>query len=154
MVKDPVQTIYAFDLTPAMLDLFHQWIRKEAIQNIYLQQANVLDLENQLPQDWVDYDLIVASALLEYIPRDQLIQALGSLKGLLNHQGRLLVFGTKRTRLTWWTAAKWWRTNLFDFESLEEKLRQAGFSTIQKKRLPASWNKYMIAIEAGIPGRP
>jgi len=141
-------SFHAFDLTPAMLDLFHQWISKEAVQNIFMQQANVLDLEHQLPQEWVDYDLIVASALLEYIPRDQLSQALGNLKGLLNHQGRMLVFVTKRTRLTRWTAAKWWRTNLFDRETFEGTLRRAGFTIFQQKRLPAGWDKYMFAMEA------
>jgi ubiquinone/menaquinone biosynthesis C-methylase UbiE len=141
-------SFHGFDLTPAMLDLFHQWINKEAVQNIHLQQANVLDLENQLPQDWVDFDLIVASALLEYIPKDKLSQALGNLKGLLHHQGRLLVIATKRTRLTSWTAARWWRTNLFDQEELEKELRQAGFTTIEMKKLPESWDAYMIAVEA------
>jgi hypothetical protein len=47
-----------------------------------------------------------------------------------------------------WTAAMWWRTNLFDQEELEAELRQAGFTTIQKKTLPKSWNSFMIAIEA------
>jgi hypothetical protein len=67
---------------------------------------------------------------------------------LLNKNGRLLVIVTKRTWLTRWTAAKWWRTNLFDREELEGELRQAGFTTIQKKTLPASWDSFMMAIEA------
>jgi 2-polyprenyl-3-methyl-5-hydroxy-6-metoxy-1,4-benzoquinol methylase len=107
-------TLNAFDITPAMLDLFQQWNRREGVQDIQLRQADVLDLENQLPQDWAGYDLIVSSAMLEYIPKDKLSQALGNLRKLLNHDGRLIAIVTKRTRLTTWTGAKWWGMNLFD----------------------------------------
>jgi ubiquinone/menaquinone biosynthesis C-methylase UbiE len=40
---------YAFDLTPAMSDVFSEWIAKQGIKNIELTQANVLILEEQLP---------------------------------------------------------------------------------------------------------
>jgi hypothetical protein len=86
--------------------------------------------------------------MLEYIPKDKLSQALGNLRKLLNHDGRLLAIVTKRTRLTTWTGAKWWGTNLFDHEEIERELRQAGFTAIQKKTLPASWDSFMMAIEA------
>src|SRR5512133_1803670 len=59
---------HGFDLTPAMLDLFRQWIEDEGAANIQVRQANVLALESQLPPDWKGYDLIVSSAMLEYIP--------------------------------------------------------------------------------------
>ena len=142
-------TFHGFDLSPAMLDLFRQWMNKEGVQDIQLQQANVLDLENQLPQGWAGYDLIVASAMLEYIPKEKLSQALGNLRNLLNQNGRLLVFVTKRTWIAQWIGAKWWKTNLFDREELERVLRQAGFTTSQKKTLPVSWDSFMLAIEAG-----
>jgi len=145
-------TFHGFDLTPAMLDLFRQWMHKEGVQDIQLQQANVLDLENQLPKDWKGYDLIVSSTMLEYIPEEKLSQALSSLRRLLNWDGHLLVFATKETRITRWTAAKWWRTNLFDREQLEVELRQAGFTTIQKKTLPDSWDSFIMVIEAGRMG--
>jgi hypothetical protein len=91
--------------------------------------------------------------MLEYIPKEKLNQALGSLRKLLNKNGCLLVFVTKRTWITKWTAAKWWRTNLFDRNELEVELHQAGFATIQNKTLPAAWDSYMMAIEAGINSR-
>jgi len=141
-------TFHAFDLTPAMLDLFRQWMKKEGVQDIQLQQANVLDLENQLPQDWKDYDLIVASTLLEYIPHEQIDRALSNLKRLMAEDGRLLVFVTKRTWIARWTGAKWWGTNLFNPDEIETNLRQAGFTAIQIKKLPASWDPFMLAVEA------
>jgi ubiquinone/menaquinone biosynthesis C-methylase UbiE len=65
-------TFHGFDLTPAMLELFQQWMQKEGVQDIQLQQANVLDLENKLPENWIGYDLIVSSAMLGYIPEEKL----------------------------------------------------------------------------------
>jgi cyclopropane fatty-acyl-phospholipid synthase-like methyltransferase len=74
-------TFHGFDLTQAMLDIFRRWMDKEAIRDIQLKQADVLDLENQLLKDWAGYDLIVSSAMLEYIPREKLNQTLSSLTG-------------------------------------------------------------------------
>jgi 2-polyprenyl-3-methyl-5-hydroxy-6-metoxy-1,4-benzoquinol methylase len=139
---------HGFDLTPAMLDLFRRWMDEEKVQDIQLQQANVLALDNQLPQDWQDYDVVVSSALLEYIPKEKLSLALGNLRQLLNQKGRLLVFVTKRTWIAKWTGAKWWGTNLYDPDEVEDYLRQAGFSNIQFKKLPDRWNGFMLAVEA------
>lgn len=141
-------TFHGFDLTPAMLELFRDWMQKEGAREIQLQQADVLDLENSLPPDWIGYDLIVSSAMLEYIPKQKLSQALNNLGRLLNPDGRLLILVTKRTWITRWTAAKWWRTNLFDRDELEVELRQAGFTTFHKKKLTGSWDSFMMAIEA------
>jgi ubiquinone/menaquinone biosynthesis C-methylase UbiE len=143
-------TFHAFDLTPAMLELFRQWVEKEKVQGIQFRQANVLDLENQLPADWSGYDLIVSSAMLEYIPKEKISQALSNLRRLLGKNGRLLILVTKQTWIAKWTAAKWWKTNLFNREDLEIQLREAGFPTIQKKKLPDSWDSFMMAIEAGV----
>lgn len=144
----PDITFHAFDLTPAMLDIFRDWIAQESAQNIHLRQADVLELERDLPPGWRAYDLIAASTLLEYISHQHLGLALRNLKGLLAQQGRLMLIVTKQTRLTHWLAARWWRTNLFDPAALEELLRQAGFREVQKKTLPGGWDKYLIALEA------
>jgi hypothetical protein len=55
-----------------MLDPFRHWMNKEGVQDIQLRQANALDLENQLPQSWTGYDLMVSAAMLEYIPQSRL----------------------------------------------------------------------------------
>lgn len=140
---------HAFDLTPAMLGVFRQWIEAEGAKGIELQAADALELEEQLPEGWSGYDLIVSSTMLEYIPKEKLDLALGNLKRLLNREGRLLVLVTRQTRLTRWGAARWWRTNLFEREELERLLDRVGFTSIQEKRLPGSWNSFILAIETG-----
>lgn len=141
-------TFHAFDLTPAMLAIFRAWIEQTGAVGIHLQQADALELPEQLPPDWSGYDLIVSSAMLEYIPKDQLNLALRNLKDLLASSGRLLLLATKRTRLTEWTAAKLWRTNLFAADELKIELRRVGFEAVAQKTLPGSWGSYMLAFEA------
>jgi len=141
-------TFHGFDLTPAMLDLFQDWVKKEGAEGVQLLQANVLEIENQLPKDWNGYDLIISSAMLEYIPKDQISLALTNLRQLLKQDGHLLVFVTKRTWIARWTGAKLWGTNLFDPNEVKTDLRQAGFTTIQFKKLQASWDTFMLAAEA------
>lgn len=141
-------TFHGFDLTPAMLDLFRQWVTVEGAQDIHVQQADVLGLERQLPPDWKDYGLVVSSAMLEYIPKEMRRQALANLRGLLQKNGRLLLFVTKRNWITRWIGTKWWGTNLFDRDTLEAVLFEAGFKTAQFKPLPAGWDAFMLAVEA------
>jgi cyclopropane fatty-acyl-phospholipid synthase-like methyltransferase len=140
-------TFYGFDLTPAMLDLFKERMNKEGMHDIHLRSADVLDLENQLPRDWTGYDLIVSSAMLEYIPKEKLSQALVNLKRLLREKGRMLLFVTRRTWITKWAGAKWWGANLFDLDELEMNLQQAGLTPPQIMKLPAFWDAYLTAID-------
>lgn len=131
-----------------MLDMFGQWVEKEGAKVIQMQQANVLDLENQLHDDWHGYDLIVSSAMFEYIPKEERSKALGNLKRLLNENGILILFVTRRTWITRWTGAKWWGTNLFDRDEFEVELHSAGFKKVKFKKLMPSWDSFMIAVEA------
>lgn len=137
-------TFYAFDLTQAMLDLFRQWIRKVQAGNITLKQADVADLK-QLPPDWNGYDLIIASAMLEYVPRDTVRQALRDLKRLLNHDGRLAVFITKRNIVTRLCIERWWKTNTYSQKELQEIFLDAGLGEF---KIVKFWWNAMFAIEA------
>ena len=141
-------TFHGFDLTSAMLELFRQWMEREGARGITLRQANVLELENQLPPDWTDYDLIVSSAMFEYLPKEKFGPALSNLGLLLKENGRLLVLITKRTWLTQWLGGKWWGANLYTQGELEAEFQQAGFTTIQFKALPDWWRSSMLAVEA------
>ena len=58
------QTLHAFDLTPAMLARFREHLTQQQISNVYLREANVLELE-RLPPSWTNYDLIVSVAMLD-----------------------------------------------------------------------------------------
>ena len=66
------QTIDGFDLTPAMLDRFQAELDSRGITRVRLQQANVLELDQQLPPSWSNYDLIVSTSMLEYVPKSSL----------------------------------------------------------------------------------
>jgi SAM-dependent methyltransferase len=139
---------YAFDLTPAMLALFSEWIAKEGAQGIFLRQADVLQLSTHLPEDWRGFDWIVSSAMLEYIPEHHIDQALRNLKERLRPDGQILLFLTRRTWVTRWTGARWWGTNLFDANEVEEYLKHAGFSHIEFRPLPSRWGSFMMAVTA------
>lgn len=121
---------HAFDLTQAMLDLFRKWIKKVGARNITLKKVSVLELE-QLPLDWNGYNFIVSSAMLEYLPKDKIRQALSGLRLLLNHDGHLLVFITKYNVFTKFFIKWWWEANIYSEQDLREIFLDAGFSNLK-----------------------
>ena len=141
-------TFDGFDLTPAMLDLFGEWIQQAGTREIRLQQADALELDGRLPSDWTGYDLIISAAMLEFIPKDRLGLVLERLKRRLKDSGRLLLLVTRRTWIARLSGAKWWGTNLFDRSEPETVLDQAGFTRIQFLRLPGYWDVFLLAILA------
>lgn len=141
-------TFHAFDLTPAMLEIFRQWVEAEQASDITLQHADVLELEKQLPQNWNGYDLIISSAMVEYIPKDNIPQALTNLRLRLNENGSLLVLATKKTWISQLLGGKWWGTNTFEPGELKAKFQEAGLQTIQFKSLPSFWRSSILVVEA------
>ena len=117
-------TIQAFDLTPAMLDHLSTWASKGGAE-IELRQANVLELET-LPAEWRDYDLIVSSAMLEYLTPEELVVALRSLAGRLAPGGTVLVCITRRNVLMRWLVGAWWQSRLYTRNQIDEAFRAAG----------------------------
>jgi cyclopropane fatty-acyl-phospholipid synthase-like methyltransferase len=67
--KASYATIDAFDLTPEMLASCQGSLIARGVTDIRLRQADVLALDDQLPPDWRDYDLILSAAMLEYLPK-------------------------------------------------------------------------------------
>jgi cyclopropane fatty-acyl-phospholipid synthase-like methyltransferase len=128
-------TLHAFDLTPAMLDRFHQKLRERGISKIDTAQADVLQLEN-LPQDWTEYDLIVSASMLEYIPPQRLPEALRALRDRLADGGRLLVFMTKSNWLTRPLVGWWWQSNVYDKNDLLTAFQKAGFTQVRFRSFP------------------
>jgi hypothetical protein len=61
---------------------------------VRLHEANVLEFET-LPSFWMDYDLIVSAAMLEYVPRFELLGALKALRTRLARHGWIVVFITR-----------------------------------------------------------
>ena len=122
----PPHNIDAFDLTPAMLSRFRAILAASGIEDVKLAQANVLQLEN-LPEGWIDYDLVVTASMLEYIPRAKLPEALRALRGRLREGGTLLLFITRNNALMRPLIGHWWASDLYTRAELPVALKDAGF---------------------------
>jgi len=118
-------TFQAFDLTPAMLDLFREWMARTGTPAIELRQANVLE-PTQLPEDWKDYDLVVSSAMLEYLPKERLKDALAHLGSRLGPGGTLLVVITRRNLLMRFLIEAWWKANMYERDEIAGIFEEAG----------------------------
>jgi SAM-dependent methyltransferase len=138
---------HAFDLTQTMLAVFQQWITRHEAANIDLRQSDVLEL-GVLPADWKEYDLIVSSTMLEYLPAEGVKAALGNLKTLLQSGGILLLFVTRRNLMTRWLAEKWWKTKVYEEHELQAILRELGFDDIKSRQLSPGWSGSIMVIEA------
>jgi cyclopropane fatty-acyl-phospholipid synthase-like methyltransferase len=130
-----------------MLDIFQRWIVAHRSNNIELKQADVLETK-LFPSNWKDYDFIVSSTMLEYLPKDKIKDALVNLNQLLRKGGTFLVFLTKRNILTRWFAEKWWKTNLYDQSEIQTLFHEAGFDEIAYKNFFSRWSKFIMVIEA------
>ena len=142
-------TFHAFDLTRAMLDLFRDWIARTGTTGIELRQANVLD-PAALPEDWKNYDLIVSSAMLEYLPKERLKDALAHIAGRLAPDGRLLVVITRRNFLMKLLIAWWWKAHMYEKEEIAAVFEEAGL-TARFGRFPFPYdylNLWGLVIEA------
>jgi cyclopropane fatty-acyl-phospholipid synthase-like methyltransferase len=138
---------HAFDLTQKMLEIFRQWIAAHGASQIEVAQADVLKLTN-LPAHWKDYDLIISATMLEYLPQNQVTDALTNMKQLLNHDGLLLIFMTRRHRLTRWLAGKWWKTKTYTERDLQTFVQNAGFAEIKLVDFSPRWAKFIMVLEA------
>jgi SAM-dependent methyltransferase len=127
--------LHAFDLTPAMLERFRHTLLIRAIEGVETAQANVLELDT-LPDAWTQYDLIVSASMLEYVPRQRLVDALRGLRGRLREDGRFVLFITRRNWLTRPLIGGWWHANLYNAEELWDAFRRAGFSRCDFRSFP------------------
>jgi cyclopropane fatty-acyl-phospholipid synthase-like methyltransferase len=127
--------LHGLDLTAAMIERFHRTMQKRAIKDVAVVQANVLRLDT-LPGPWSNYDLIVSASMLEYLPRERLVDALAGLRERLNAAGRFVLFVTKRNWLMRPLIGRWWDANLYEAGELESAFHQAGFSTVSFRRFP------------------
>jgi SAM-dependent methyltransferase len=138
---------HAFDLTPRMLEIFRQWITAQGADQIELVQADVLEIMG-FPAHWKEYDLVVSSTMLEYLPPNQVEDALTNLKQMLSSGGILLIFITRRNRLTRWLAGKWWKTYTFEKREIQTFLQDVGFDEIKFRDFSPRWSKFIMVVEA------
>jgi cyclopropane fatty-acyl-phospholipid synthase-like methyltransferase len=130
-----LQALHGFDLTPAMLDRLRETLETTHIRDVELAEADVLRLDT-LPAGWTDYDLIVSASMLEYVPRERLVEALASLRSRLVVDGSLVLFITRRNPLTRMLIGRWWKSNLYGTDELRTAFRAAGFRDVAIRRFP------------------
>ncbi len=127
--------LHGFDLTPAMLEHFRRTLQARAIAGVDVVQADVLRLDT-LSRSWNNYDLIVSASMLEYLPRNRLVDALAGLRRLLTEDGSFVLFITRRNWLMRPLIGRWWESNLYTAGELDESFRRAGFSSSVFRTFP------------------
>ncbi|WP_051718531.1 class I SAM-dependent methyltransferase [Hymenobacter sp. IS2118] len=125
----------AFDLTPSMLSRFRHALHRAAIAGVELAVADVRHLDT-LPVAWQDYDLIVSSAMLEYLPKAALPAALQGLRQRLRPDGTLVVFISRRSAFMVPFITKWWHARLYGKTELRAAFQQAGYRNVAFERFP------------------
>jgi ubiquinone/menaquinone biosynthesis C-methylase UbiE len=129
------KALHGFDLTPAMLVHVRETLRERAIDDVELAEADVLQLE-VLPASWHDYDLIVSASMLEYVPRDRLVDALVGLRGRMKEGGKFVLFITRRNPFTRLLIGRWWASNLYTARELADAFQRARFSDFAFRNFP------------------
>lgn len=145
------QVIDAFDLTPAMLEMFQKELTRRALSRVQLTEADVLALET-LPSSWTNYDLIISASMLEYLPRHDLPRALAALHARLAPGGRILVVITRKTPETKVFIEWLWHAERYTKDELLRSFVEAGFRDAQFRRFPWPYfwlNRANYVIEAG-----
>lgn len=140
-------TFHAFDLTQNMLKIFQEWIAGQEAHNIELQQADVLKIE-VLPSHWKEYDLIVSSTMLEYLPKPKLRAAVSNLEKLLAKNGTLLIFMTRRNLITRLLAGAWWKANLYNESQIKALFHDVGFDEIEFQKFSPAWSNSIMVVQA------
>jgi len=130
--------VHGFDLTPAMLDRFRGVLEERGTTGVEVCQADVLHLDT-LPESWRDYDLVVSSGMLEYLPKSELAVALRALRLRLRAQGALVFFISRRNWMMRALIELWWHANLYTRGELAEILAGAGFRAVRFHRFPAPY---------------
>lgn len=129
------KSIDAFDLTPAMLSRFQQALDARRITGVQLRHADVLALET-LPPSWTDYDLILSTSMLEYLPKHDLPRALQALRARLARDGHLLVVITKKSLETKILIEWLWHAQRYTRDELHRAFQAAGFKDLTYRRFP------------------
>jgi len=133
------ESIEAFDLTPAMLARFQAELESRGVTKVHLKQADVLELDQQLPSSWCNYDLIVSASMLEYVASEQLPRALSALGARLARGGTLLVIITRKNWITRALIERLWQAARYSREELRGAFSSAGFGGLTFRRFPCRY---------------
>jgi SAM-dependent methyltransferase len=127
--------IDAFDLTAAMLERFKQRLDDAGRDRIRFFRANVLNLES-LPHSWQDYDLVLSTSMLEYLPPDDLPHALEALRARMAPASHLLAMITRKSLETKIMIEWGWHAQRYTKPDLQKAFRAAGFERLWFLRFP------------------
>jgi SAM-dependent methyltransferase len=144
------KTLNGFDLTPAMLSRFERRLEANRITGVELRQADVLALDT-LPSSWTDYDLILSTSMLEYLPKPDLPRALEGLRLRLAKDGHLLIMISRKTPETKVLIEWSWRAERYTRDELQRAFQSARFESLAFRRFPwrYGWlNRANYVIEA------
>src|SRR5713101_1252611 len=144
------ESIHAFDLAQAMLSRFQTSLDTRGINDVQLRQADVLALD-QLPQSWVNYNLILSASMLEYLPKNELPLALAELRKRLSPNGSILILITKKSPEAKILIEWWWRSERYSREELHQAFAAGGFRDVTFRRFPSRYfwlNRSSYAVEA------
>lgn len=132
------ESIHGFDLTPAMLERFKKIIDQKQLKNIELCEANVFTMDDNLPESWQNYNLIMCASMLEYIPRDKLIHVINSLCRRLAPNGTLLLIVTRRNLITKYLIDRKWNAKSFKREEIRKILKKRDMEPLTFHHFPFS----------------
>ena len=141
---------HAFDLTSLMISRFWEALDEHPVPGIELVAANVLQLQ-ALPASWGDYDVVVFSAMLEYLPKAALPRALRGLRLRLKADGTLVVSISRQISFMVPLIQKWWQANLYGKRELRAAFAEAGFSQVDFQAFPGpsgylnAWGHIVVA---------
>lgn len=127
--------IDAFDLTPAMLENFQRKIDARGLARIRLRAHDALATED-LPPDWCDYDLILSTSMLEYLPTARLPAVLAGLRRRLKPSGCLVVMITRRTFETWLLIERIWQAGRYTTAEVRQLFAAAGYARMRFAKFP------------------
>jgi len=137
---------FGFDLTERMLRIFRERIDYKKTQ-VKLCKADVLDLKNQLPADWKNFDFIVSCGMLEYIPSDRFVETLVGLKRLLKPSGKLIIFISRKNLAGRLIIERFWKAKLFEKDEIRSAIEAAGFKTPNIMKKFRTWG-YVVEAES------
>jgi len=129
------EIIDAFDLTAAMLERFGRKIDERGAERIRIQRADVLQLQT-LPPSWRNYDLVLSTSMLEYLRKQDLVDALTGLRELMAPDGRIMVMITRRTPEAKILIEWGWKAQSYSKAELVQRFEAAGLQNLRFLRFP------------------
>ena len=139
-----LRQFFAFDLTQKMLDDFSKWASSQKKLDLTLIKADVTDPAWGRVEEWHGFDMVMSSAMLEYVPKESLSIAFENLRESLSDDGIFLLFITRKNVLMHWLIEKWWKARAYSKEEISDLLVDAGFTDVRFERFPFPYSHLNI----------